>query len=125
MPTIARFMDLRIPADQLREIDGVPLIGKVSVADMRLNYFQDKVDISWKALDTLGKLKIWVATTNNFGKGKPDDYQLFGEETVGKEHAVISVSNIKSPFYKVVIEAPFNTVNRWFRVRESSTEKNK
>jgi predicted AlkP superfamily pyrophosphatase or phosphodiesterase len=113
MPTIARFMNLNIPVEKMREVDGIPLVGKVSIANVGLNYFQDNLDISWKALDTLGTVKIWVSTTNQFRHGKPDDYRLLGEVPVNKEHAAIDVSNMKSSFYKVVLEGQFNSVNKW------------
>lgn len=90
------------------------MIGKVSVADVRLNYFQNNLDISWKALDGEGKVKIWVSTTNNFKEGKQDNYQLMGELPVNNEHAVIDVRNVKSSFYKVVVEGRYNSVNKWF-----------
>lgn len=113
MPTIARFMNINIPAGRMRETDGIPLIGKVSIADVRLNHFQNNIDISWKALDTSGMVKIWVSATNNFKKGKPDDYKLMEEVPVNNEHAVIDASNIKSSFYKVVLEGLYNSVNKW------------
>ncbi len=114
MPTIARFMNINIPAEKFRETDGIPLIGKVSVADMILNYFQDKLDISWKALDGEGKVKIWVSATNHFKDGKPDDYLLLEEVPVHNEHAIVDVSKVKSSFYKVVLEGAYNSVNKWF-----------
>jgi len=113
MPTIARFMNINILAGRMRETDGIPLIGKVSIADVRLNHFQNNIDISWKALDTSGMVKIWVSATNNFKKGKPDDYKLMEEVPVNNEHAVIDASNIKSSFYKVVLEGLYNSVNKW------------
>jgi len=114
MPTIARFMNINIPAEKMRETDGIPLIGKVSIADLRLNYFQDKLDISWKALNPEGKVKIWISTTNNFKEGKPDNYRLMGEVPVNKEHIVADVSDAKSVFYKVVAEGTYNSVNKWY-----------
>ena len=118
MPTIARFMNINIPTEKAREIDGTPLIGKVSVTDIRLNHFQDNLDISWKALSGGGRAKIWVATTNNFKEGKPDQYKLMAEVPVNKEHIVLNVGKEKSDFYKVVIEAPHNTANKWFVEKE-------
>jgi len=114
MPTIARFMHINIPTDKMREIDGVPLFGKVSVADMHINHFQDKLDVSWKALNPEGKIKIFVSTTNNFKTGKPDNYQLMKELPVTAEHTVIDMSAFKSSFYKVVIEGKFNSANKWW-----------
>jgi len=114
MPAIAHFMNINIPRERMQEIDGIPLIGKVSVAQLQLNYFQDKLDISWKALDEGGKVKIWVSTTNTFKEGKRDNYQLMAEVLVNNEHTVLDVSKARSPFYKVVAEGPFNSVSKWY-----------
>ncbi len=114
MPTIARFMDIKIPVERMREIDGIPLMGRVSIADMRLNYFQNNLDISWKALDKEGKVKIWISGNNNFKHGKQDNYQLMGEVPVNNKNTVINVRNLKSSFYKVVVEGPYNSVNKWY-----------
>jgi hypothetical protein len=112
-PSIARFMNIKIPAEQLREVDGISMIGPVSVAVAQANYVQGSLDISWKALDSNGKLKIWVSPINNFKEGKPDNYRLLAEVPVNAQHALVSVKDMPSDFYKVCIEAPFNTVNRW------------
>ena len=116
-PTIARFMNISIPKQQLNEMDGMPLIGKLSVAKLEVNMFQDKLDVGWKALDKEGVARIWVSTTNNFNKGKQDDYRLLAEVPVTAEHTMIDVSNFKSSFYKVVVEAKYNSMNRWVLVK--------
>ena len=112
-PSISTFMGITLPIEQTREVDGMSLIGQVSVAVPQVNFVQGSLDISWKALDNFGKLKIWVAASNNFKDGKPDNYQLLAEVPVADQHVAVSVKNIPSDFYKVVIEAPYNTVNRW------------
>ena len=114
MPSIARFMNIDIPKERMREIDGIPLLGKVSIAEVRVNNFQNKLDVSWKALDQEGKVKIWVSSTNNFKDGKPDDYKLIAEVPVKTEHAIIDVSNMSSSFYKMVVEGNYNSVNKWW-----------
>lgn len=112
-PSIMRFLNIKIPLEQLRELDGTSLIGTVSVAQPQANYIQGNLDISWKALDTKGKVKIWVAASNHFKEGKPDDYQLLAEVPINQEHVLLPVKNSTSNFYKVCIEAEFNMVNRW------------
>jgi hypothetical protein len=112
-PSIAKFMQVSIPAEQLHEMDGTSLIGPISVAVPQVNYIQGALDVSWKALDKKGNVKIWVAATNNFKDGNPDNYQLLAEVPVTDEHSLVSVKNMPSNFYKVYIEAPYNTVNRW------------
>lgn len=115
-PSILRFMNIKVPVEQLREMDGTPLIGAVSVAAPQVNYVQGMLDVSWKALDKQGVAKIWVAATNNFKDSKPDDYKLLAQVPVSAQHALLSVKGLPSAFYKVCIEAPGNTVNRWFIV---------
>ena len=112
-PSIARFMDIKIPVPQMRELDGTSLIGAVSVAMPEANFVQDNLDVTWKALDEKGKVKIWVAATNNFKNGQADEYKLMAEVPANQEHALINVKDMPSKFYKVVIEGEYNTVNRW------------
>jgi hypothetical protein len=112
-PSILKFMNINVPEEQQREMDGTSLIGPVSVAAPQANYIQGKLDISWKALAAKGIAKIWVAATNDFKVGKKDDYQLLAEVPVSNEHVKLDVSKIPSQFYKVCIQAPGNTVNRW------------
>jgi hypothetical protein len=115
-PSILKFMQVKLPLAQLQEMDGTSLIGPVSIAVPQVNLIEGNLDISWKAMDKKGTAKIWVATTNNFKEGIPDNYQLLAEVLVINEHALVSVKNTPSNFYKVFIEAPYNSVNRWFVV---------
>ena len=112
-PSITRFMNIKIPVEQLREMDGTSIIGPISVTSPQATYIQGSIDVSWKVIDPKGKAKIWVAASNNYKEGKPDDYQLLAEVQVTDGHVLIPVKNMPSQFYKVCIEAPDNTVNRW------------
>jgi predicted AlkP superfamily pyrophosphatase or phosphodiesterase len=113
MPTIASFMQVDLPKAVKQEIDGISLIGPVSVVDAKVNYIQGNIDLSWKALEPQGKVKIWVTTTNNFKTGGQDDYKLLAEVPVSQEHALVKVASPASPIYKIVLEAPNNTLNKW------------
>nr|WP_067053568.1 alkaline phosphatase family protein [Mucilaginibacter sp. L294] len=113
MPSIARFMNITIPVNYKREIDGIPLNGPVSVAELKVNLIQGAIDVSWKALSKDEKVKIWITPANNVKEGKPDDYKLVAEVPVGFEHVLIPVKDTPSEFYKVVVEGKYNTVNKW------------
>jgi hypothetical protein len=113
MPTITRFLDMKVPVHTAREVDGVPMIGAVAIANPMLNYIQGNIDIKWNALQPAGKVKIWVSTTNAFKTGGTDEYQLLGEVPVSDQHALIDVKALQSSFYKVVLETETNTVNAW------------
>jgi len=118
MPTIARYSGVQIPKDVLEEIDGTPLIGPVSVADMKVNYIQGDIDLSWKVIENSGNVKIWVTTTNNFKTGGKDTYHMVKEVPVKDGHALINVKEYPSEFYKIVMEAPANTLNKWLFVEK-------
>ncbi|MDB5061599.1 MAG: nucleotide pyrophosphatase [Mucilaginibacter sp.] len=113
MPSVARFMNIVIPVNYKREIDGISLTGPVSIVEPKVNLVQGAIDVSWKALNKDEKVKIWVSATNNVKEGKPDDYKLLGEFSADTEHALISVKDMPSTFYKVVLEGKYNTVNKW------------
>ncbi len=115
-PTIARYMDIRIPTAIGRELDGVPFTGKLSLISMDVNYFQNKLDINWTAIDPKDNspVKIWVAPTNNVKTGGTDEYRLMGELPMNKKHADIDVTQMPSSFYKIVLEGSNNSLNKWF-----------
>jgi hypothetical protein len=116
-PSINSFLNVKVPEAQLREVDGISLIGPVSVAQPEANLIQGSIDVSWKAMDNKGQVKIWVAAANNYKEGKPDEYKLLAEVPVTTEHALIDVKKLPSNFYKVVIEGERNTINRWVVVK--------
>lgn len=122
MPSIARFMNVTIPPAANKEVDGVPLIGKVSVAHPTVNFIQGQLDITWQALAPEGKVKVWVANTNHFKTGGEDQYRLLAEVPVQEKHVVVDVKSMPSNFYKVVLEAPFNTVNKWMVLEEAKKQ---
>jgi len=113
MPSIARFMNVKLPKSVQHEIDGTPLIGDVSIAQVEANFVHGSIDLNWKALKTEGKLKVYLTTTNSFKTGGKDEYVLLGEVNVAQKHAFFNIEEYPSDFYKIVLEAPHNTVNKW------------
>ena len=113
MPSIASFMGISFPRDRQFEIDGVPLVGKVSAVQANAALKDKSIDLTWKAIDKKGQAKIWLSTTNYFETGKTDNYVLLKKVPVSAEKASIDVSAYNSSFYKIVIEMPHNTLNRW------------
>jgi hypothetical protein len=113
MPTIARFMGITIPSSIAREVDGVPLSGKLSIVGPSIDYKDGKATIRWKAKEKTGNVKIWVATTNNFKTGGKDEYYEVKEVPVQSQQAIIDLAKYPSAFYKIVLEGKNNLVNRW------------
>ncbi|CAF3756389.1 unnamed protein product [Rotaria sordida] len=65
-PTIAKFMNLNIPIESERELDGVPLTGKVSLIKPNVKLYDVSLEISWTVLDPTGNVKVLLSTTNSF-----------------------------------------------------------
>ncbi|MGZ5190741.1 MAG: alkaline phosphatase family protein [Flavisolibacter sp.] len=118
MPTLAAFLKINIPKELKMEIDGVPLTGKLSATDALAELTNNKLEIKWNVIDKSGKAKIWLATTNHFKSGGTDKYKLVATVPVVSGKTSIDVSNIPSDFYKLVIEMPYNNLNRWVIIKK-------
>jgi len=114
MPTLANHLSISIPTPIKNEIDGVSLIGKVSVSNPQVNIFQNRLDLSWQNYQREGSLKIWLSTKNNFNKNEEDQYIFLKEVPISQKNIVIDISKYESNFYKVVLEGKYNSVNKWF-----------
>ncbi|PSR55847.1 nucleotide pyrophosphatase [Adhaeribacter arboris] len=117
MPSLARFLNITIPPENEKEIDGVPFIGKISIAQPTAVYHAGQIAVSWQALESKGKVKIWVTTTNNYKTGGKDKYTLLKEVDLKDKKASLNVKFIPSDYYKIVLEAPLNTVNKWVVIK--------
>ena len=117
MPTIARHLNISIPRDNQLELDGVPLTGKLSVAEPTVQLENNRLNIHWKSFDKDGNIKIWLSTTNNFKTGGKDEYKLLAEVPAAQQSAIFGIGSTPSAFYKIVLEGPYNTVNKWVLVK--------
>jgi predicted AlkP superfamily pyrophosphatase or phosphodiesterase len=113
MPTIARFLNVSIPDKHLFEMDGVPLIGSVAIAQPEAYMTNDSIYLKWSALQPKETVKIWMTVTNNFKQGKEDKYRLLAEVPASTKTYRFSIKGDPSDFYKIVLQTPVNTVNRW------------
>ena len=122
MPGIARFMDIDIPRENRMELDGVPFIGRISITQPTAAYRNGAIQLTWKAMEQQGKVKIWVATTNHFKTGGKEDYKLLKTVPLKQGKAMLAVGESPDGFYKIVLEGPHNTVNRWIVGKEKKQQ---
>lgn len=113
MPSIASFLNITIPGERLMEIDGIPLTGSISATSANATLENGKLRVTWKAVAKKGDVKIWLSTTNHFKEGGKDEYSVVATVPLATQEVVIDVSKKPSSFYKIVIEAPENMLNRW------------
>ena len=119
MPSIANFLDIQIPREQLMEIDGIPLTGKISATDARSVLAKDgAIETEWTVLDKAGTARIWLASSNNFKTGGKDQYHLITEMPVASGAIRIDPKELRADFYKVVIEMPHNFLNTWIIIKK-------
>ncbi|MCO6497311.1 MAG: alkaline phosphatase family protein [Chitinophagaceae bacterium] len=113
MPSIARFLDIQIPVEHMREVDGVALTGKISLTAPVALLENNQIEITWKSQSRKGDVKIWITETNNFKNGGKDAYELIATVPVRKGKYSLPLSSTPSHIYKIVLEAPYNTTNTW------------
>lgn len=118
MPSLVSFLNISVPKDKLIEIDGTSLTGKLSATNAEADLMNGVIEIKWHVISKEGKAKIWLTTTNNFTTGGNDEYKLVTEVPVADGKARIDVKQIPSDFYKIVIEMPYNFLNRWVIVKK-------
>jgi hypothetical protein len=118
MPTLARHLGIVLSPDVQREIDGVPLVGPVSLAAPRATYAAGKLTVRWEALDRAGTVKVFLSETNHYQRGGKDEYRLLGEVPVSAQKAMLAVAPLPTGFCKVVLQGAHNVVNAWVRVPE-------
>ncbi|CAF3327269.1 unnamed protein product [Rotaria socialis] len=112
-PTIAKLIGLNIPVESERELDGVPLTGKVSLIKPNVQLRNTSLHINWTILDPSGDVKIWLSTTNLFQNGMKDNYNLIEVVSINNNVIVVDIERYPSNFYKIILEGQYNTINRW------------
>jgi len=118
MPTLARFLDINIPVDKLREIDGVPLIGKISATNPNAVWRGDVIYITWKPISKKGMVKIWIILNDHFRVEGTDKYMELNVKNVPVAAGKVEIHEKKYRFIKIVLEMPDNYLNRWV-IRET------
>lgn len=91
MPTIARFMNINILKKSLREIDGVPFIGALSISHPTVEVNHNNALIQWHAKAATRNVKIYMATTNHFKNGEKDEYTLIDQVPIKDGQVTINL----------------------------------
>lgn len=114
LPTITRFMDLEIPQEQEMELDGVSLIGPLSISQADLRETENEIILTWKPMDPEGKVEIWVSGDNQFKTtGQPDSYNLIGEGDSNSGEFRIQKNQLPGDFLKFVLKGKHNQLGIW------------
>lgn len=114
MPTIARFMNLEIPQEQEIELDGVPLIGPISITQADLSETETEIILTWKPMEAEGKVEISMSEDNKFKTtSEPDSYVLLGEAEVSSGEYRIQKNLVPGDWEKFVLKGKYNHLGIW------------
>jgi hypothetical protein len=108
-----RFFNLVVPEERENELDGVSLIGSISIADAAIIRKGRNRILTWNSVDKSGKVKISWSPTDNFSKGGNDMYMPLEEvESVSGQFEIPRWIS-KKKFFKILIEGEKNALNVW------------
>jgi len=118
LPSVARHLEVNIPKQQAWELDGVPFVGKVSIADPKAKLVDGKIEAEWTPFAKEGQVELFLASSNTFkekGVAQADSYTSLGKVDLAKGKASIALPAALAgkKFYKLVLSAEHNAVNRW------------
>ncbi|WP_245693295.1 alkaline phosphatase family protein [Algoriphagus alkaliphilus] len=113
LPSFLRFFNLVVPEERENELDGVSLIGKISIENADLIGKKKSQRLVWKPVDNSGKVNIYWSPTNNFAHGGLDEYILLAEVQAGAGYYELPHWISKMKFFKILIEGELNSLNAW------------
>jgi hypothetical protein len=111
VPTIAAFMKLNMPVTNQNELDGVSLIGKVSIANARATIKNDSLWISWKSIEKTGTIKIAITYTDAFKKGGNDIYTALSTVPLTDNLFGIPLEKLQTGTAKILLQGKNNSIN--------------
>lgn len=112
-PSILRFMEINVPEETQREMDGIPFIGELSFTGLKAQRKGKDVILSWVPVHPNETVEIYLATTNHFGKGKTDKYKRIARAPVSKRKFTFEPPDSPSGLYKIVVKGRHNLMNTW------------
>ncbi|MCX7636369.1 MAG: alkaline phosphatase family protein [Cyclobacteriaceae bacterium] len=114
MPSFLRHLQIIVPGEVLRELDGVPFIGAISVANPAAMLIENgKIKLNWEGFYGKEKIRIFLSVTDNYKQGVYDKWVRLRRcaSRPGKNECILDISRFPSSFYKILLEGRHNQVN--------------
>lgn len=113
-PSISRYLGMTVPDNVLWEQDGISFIGKTDIYDLQTLPYDNAVALSWKYCAGEVPVTVYAATDNKYKEGGKDEWIKVAEVPAGTTGFNVNLGNLPvSKFYKFVVQAPGNHLNRW------------
>jgi hypothetical protein len=114
LPTIARFLKINLPSNAVKELDGVPLIGAISLAKASSVIEKEEIKLTWVPIEKTGSVTISYASSENFReRGNVDNYTVVGETELSEGEYRIPVEELPKGKLKFWIQGAENGVGTW------------
>lgn len=114
-PTMADFLDIKVPYNTKQEVDGVSLLTDVKAFGLKAGLKENNLKVTWETAGPTGNEdgEIYISTTNNFRHGGRDDYQYLGKTKLTNEKFSAQLPKNDSQFYKVILKTDSGVINTW------------
>ena len=115
-PTICRWMGFERMEEIQTEMDGIPFVGKTDIYGLRAEPYDREVTLRWQHEGPNATAQIFVATTNDFARGKSDKWTKAGETDAKNKEFRLNLDDYgRSDFYKFLVCTPSTTLNCWLK----------
>lgn len=113
-PSICNHLGVEIPKEVAQELDGVPFIGAIDLADLRAVEDRGKITLNWTShVADQSKAEIFISPTNNFKKGfESDKYTKVGETFIRNGRFTTSI-NTDATIIKILVKGPNHFATTW------------
>jgi predicted AlkP superfamily pyrophosphatase or phosphodiesterase len=113
LPSMIRFFKLVVAEHQIRELDGVPLTGPLSLSDLMLEERGRDQLLTWTSGSQAETLSVYWSPADQFGEGSSDEYLFLGQVPSDANQYVLPRELGNKPFFKVLVVGKYNSVNTW------------
>ena len=114
LPTITSFLEIDLPDEALKELDGVSLIGDISLVRADLVLGNDQIKLTWVPIQKSGNVTISYTATDNFGKtSNVDNYIKLDQVESSTGEFQIPLTELPAGKLKFWIQGESNGVGVW------------
>lgn len=122
MPSIAHFLDIKIPQNTLYELDGVNFFDQADAVNFQGTCInREFLHLKWQAEnDIITKAKILISYTNEFKNGGEDSYKILGSVDIEQKEAQFKIFPPENCQYaKVVLQTKKHSINTWIKLNKN------
>jgi predicted AlkP superfamily pyrophosphatase or phosphodiesterase len=118
-PSILNHLNIQMPDDVNREVDGVAFIGPADLSELHAETKDGKILLTWTPLNpqSSASAEVFVTETNHFKDGGLDTYRKVGQASVREGKFEFTESN-PSDFYKIILKTPDQYLNVWLEMKK-------